>query len=285
MKKTIHYLLGAALILFGVGLLTGIISLMISSSENRDFIEYANSLAHSEIQGINALEVDVSYGRLNIIRGDELRITATGVKEDEFSCEIENSVIRIRENSSDASVKLLGWRFPEDILYRTLKEKTPEIIIQIPESLTLSVSVICLNSGELSVSDFRSEKTVFQIGAGTANIKKCTIAGSANIQLGIGNMILSDVEMNNSVIECGIGDISVNGVLSGNSTVNCSAGNISILLDELYNRYNFNLQCNAGGIDIENRTFAGLGLNTSYTSGKEKETINISCSIGKILLK
>ena len=123
------------------------------------------------------------------------------------------------------------------------------------------------------------EDIELEIGAGNVNISNLT-ASNAKIECGAGQVIIDEANLTNADIDAGVGKLVYSGYMNSNSKVNCGIGEVEINLYGGEDRYTFDVEKGIGEIEINDNKMPN---ETIYGSGENK--ISIDGGIGSIKVK
>lgn len=184
----------------------------------------------------------------------------------------EGTNLKLESNHSKITTK-------EEDGYLKIKEKqnwninktTKQIVLTLPKNRVLEYLEIETGAGLFEIESLKVNELDLDLGAGKVKIDNLEVYKSANIDGGLGEIIINKSKINNLELNMGIGKLTLNTHLFGNSKIEAGMGNID--LNVLGNKeiYTLKLEKGIGSIQvdgerIENSTF-GAGLNVLNVEG------------------
>ncbi len=153
--------------------------------------------------------------------------------------------------------------------------KIGRITIYIPNDAKFEVVDIDFGVGQLNVSDIEAERFTLESGVGQGNLSNIT-AKHTVINTGIGEQNFVDCVFNNLNLSTGIGAVNYLGDITGNSSINGGIGAININLSGSYENYGYSVNKGVGDVRINGGQYRSI--NDSTVTHK----ISVSNGIGAI---
>lgn len=199
-----------------------------------------------ETDPTSALELSLSAGKLRFqsCDGDKIRIEVSGAKKE-----------KVRIGTEDNSL----------ILETTGRVQDREITVNYPKDMRFKETSIEVAAGTVTMCDkFRTDELEVSVAAGEfTNTEKISVANDITIEVGTGNVELSDLDVDNLEADCGIGNIDLD--ISGRET-----------------DYNYEISCAAGNIDIGGSSYSGIGHDRNITNPNARGDMELNCGVGNI---
>lgn len=199
-----------------------------------------------ETDPVSDLELSLSAGELKFqsYDGDKIRIEVAGQKKDK---------VRIGLDDDTLVLETIG------------RTQDREITLNYPKDLRFKETSVDVAAGTVTMaSEFRTDDLEVSVAAGEfTNTGKLSAANDISIEVGTGNVELSDLDANNLEADCGIGNVDLN-----------------ILGQE--EDYNYDISCAAGNIDIGESSYSGLGHDKEITNPNAKGDMELNCGVGNI---
>ncbi len=158
------------------------------------------------------------------------------------------------------------------------KKEKGKIKITIPKNLILEELNINSGVGEMIINNVQGSKVKISQGTGSIKLKNLTFEESL-IHGGIGEMQITNATFNNLDLEVGVGKIDITGKILGNSTIECGVGELTMTLDDFEN-YELSLKKGMGRIKVDGKEYKN---DTVIGVGPNK--IQINGGIGNITIK
>lgn len=278
MKTFIRVCLGISLISVGIGF-----GLIVLAAGTRFGLREASTYSFEDSkQDVQALDLDIGYGEVTIVEGDEFHIDAQNVLETfDLESEVSNGVWRIALDA-DRNIGIFGLNFPMITVFG--ENLSPDITITVPEGFVSKNTDIQLGAGRLDAEVIRAENGTFQVDAGELRVEELTVSNNSKFNVGAGYMNLEKVELNNIIAECSVGYIGMQGKITGDNDIICNVGQIKLDLDGSKENYSYDIDSDIGNVIINDRSYHKREI--SKSAGEKVEgSFNLSCDIGNITLE
>lgn len=158
-----------------------------------------------------------------------------------------------------------------------------KIILYIPEGQTYGKVDIELGVGELTVSDLDADKISLEVGAGTV-LMDGVRAGKLEAEVGLGQLEIYGMDVDELDVEVGMGELIGHGSVNKRAALDCAMGNLELKLSGEQEDFNYRLDAAAGNVDIGTSSFSGLGMERRIDNGAAKD-IEIDCSMGNVTVR
>lgn len=275
--------LAVALCAMGIGIVILIISFTViqgNGGVSKDFTYHMQDT----VSGVDSIEIDINYGEVILEEGTEFSIRVEHMMEDSFDSDVVNGVWRIKNDLDNRnSINIFGWSIPISIFGNGIfNDYSPDVYITLPKGFVSKQLRISVDAGTLEADKLNSERAYLQVGAGSMEIRKFSATNSSSYQVGAGELIINDLTAHNIEMDCGIGSIFINGVITGNSFIETGIGRIELDLYGNEEDYNYDLECGIGGISLNDRSYGGLGTESSVHHTNAENSFDLNCGIGEI---
>ncbi|MDF2611805.1 MAG: hypothetical protein K0R92_3279, partial [Lachnospiraceae bacterium] len=267
--------IGLIAIAFGIGLL--ILSFFTGVSWN-DIPTYSMEESYEGIEGI---DIQMGYGEVNIVQGNEFHVKADNMPEDGFETYVTDDRIWVIKENTEGFMNLFGLKFPISQLVWWKDDLQPEITITVPQNFTATEFNLDLAAGDAEVEAVRANRGTFSVEAGRMEIKEITITDSADYSVSTGEMIIKEMKVNNINVDCGVGSVKMEGSISGDNYVECGVGDIDMDLTGDARDYNFNVESGIGRIKINEDSYHSIDDRKITTEGAVNY-LSLECGIGDI---
>ena len=155
-----------------------------------------------------------------------------------------------------------------------------EAIIYIPKGAVFRQINVEAGAGRIELRDIKADLLDAEIGAGEMILGEASVE-ELNLEIGMGRFEGFDIHANNVEISVGMGESVYSGSISGDLHAECDLGNMALTLEGKETDHNYQIECSAGNINLDGRTFTGLGAEKSINNG-ESSNFDIECNMGNI---
>lgn len=260
-------------------------------------------------QDVESIDIDISSGKVTIVEGNEFKIEATDMKEDDFESFVNNGVWEINytgtNENNDVDINLDGDGldinvndsdengnhkisiFGMDISvgsdsYVSYNDKT-KFVITIPKDFEVETFNLEVDTGSVKIDNLLTKEAYINVDTGDCNIKNLTALNKSNYSVDTGNLTIQNLTAKDVTLDCGVGNINVNGVITGQSEVTCDVGNVMVNCVGNIDNYNYSVDCGIGTVIINDNKYTGVS--SEYTKNNDAENgFTLECDIGKITL-
>ena len=263
----------AMLLSFGIiaGILTGVLAAAGMMSEGGTFFQMEQVDMTKEFSNVKNLKVDISFGKVEIVEGDTVRVTATAIPAD-CIIELQNETLVV-EREKDG--------LPGGLFFNWKQYKKSHIVIEVPfgfvahtaelesgagaflvEKLSAENLILDTGSGSFVGKQLCAMKTDMDTGSGNVTIED-TAFGELTLESGSGLVRMREVTAHDVEFDSGSGSISIEGMLTGDCSFHTGSGRVDLLLY---------------GERKEYRIVTELGSGSFWLDGKriKEDTIDIS---------
>lgn len=231
--------------------------------------------------GIESLDINIDFGDVAIVRGNEFRVEADHLFESiEFTAEADNGVLTIRDDVDEA-INLFDFQIPTVFVLGDRLE--PEITITVPEDFVADDIYFELSAGRLQADDIRSKTGSFIVSAGEIVINHLEVSGESDYRIGIGHMKLEQLDAKDITVDCGIGDIDIEGTIIGENYISCGIGSVRLDLDGDEDDYSYEIDSNIGKFAINGDNYHNNRYDRN-ADGNGLGSFTMDCGIGNITL-
>lgn len=196
-----------------------------------------------KLQNIRSIEVDLNTTSLEILKGDELKIDTSNIKD------LEDIDI----NTFDKTVEITE---ADKIWHK--HNTNGKIVIYIPEDTKLNNLDIDLGAGKLTIKDIETKNLELTQGAGVVTIDNIK-SDSTNIEGGAGKLEIENSTLKDLELETGVGNTTINASILGNSDISCGVGSLILNLIGPKEDYTIVTEEGIGSIKIEDSTDKMIG--------------------------
>lgn len=126
----------------------------------------------------------------------------------------------------------------------------------------------------------RFQEASFEMGAGTLSIEEIC-ADDFSVNVGAGEVEITDFQAHEGALECGAGVISAKGLVESDLDISCGVGEIEFTAYGRETDYDYDIDCAVGEVVCGSMDFSGIGGNRIIDNGAGKE-MDISTGVGSV---
>lgn len=277
---------GIACIIIAIGIILVIIGL--AAGGGRLYKSTSSYHFEDSIEGaVDSLDLEVAYGTVNLVTGDEFQISVYNMDEDEVKNYVKDGTWYIRQkDDNDYAINIFGINlslFSFGVNQDLHVDTTPRIVITIPEDFSAEDMDIKLSAGTLTAEQLVSSKLSVEVSAGSMEVEKLVVSDSGTLECGAGELIVHEIEGKDIKVNCGLGSIKLSGVLVGENSVECGIGSVILDLNGEEEDYDYSVDCGIGNVIINNRSYGGTTHKSVRNDGAQS-SFDLECDIGEIQL-
>lgn len=287
-------LLAVGILMVSVTLVLGVDVTHLFGAINHEDGFFMDEKMEKELQEFETLMVDVNYQKIVLKEGDAFHIAYS--YDSKYSCvshEIKDGSLIVTEERK----KKVG--FSNDLL-NLIGEKEGGGIIEItyPKKTVFRDIRIVSDMGEINAKDFSVNNLQVDLGLGSIDIENVHAqtlqvhaaagdvslfdgsADRAELELNLGSLKAKKWKTNGLVAELNSGEAKLNGIFLGETDVTCDLGSVKLELEDLKERYSYELGVNLGSIIVD-------GTKTKKNSvlqGTGENRLNVRAAMGDVEL-
>lgn len=241
------------------------------------------SVTSDSFKDVKSLLLDISYGTVEIKKGDSFNIHADNIGSDEYYSTIEDGVWKIGDNreNSNNEISVFGIKISDSAVHPF---NVANIELTIPEDFVFENLDIILNAGTIKAERLAAENADIDVGAGSLHMEELSAENKSSYSIDTGELAIENLTAHNANINCGVGNVNASGIITGDSMVTCGIGNVSLDIEGNENDYNYNIDCGIGTVIINSNSYSGVNSKTK-ANNNAKNSFDLDCGIGKIALK
>jgi hypothetical protein len=279
MKTFTKVWLGIALIAIGIGVAILVIAVASGASlEDLPTISYEESYSD-----VTSIDMDIEYGEVKIVEGDNFSIDATRIPEDGLESYVDtDGTWVIRQNTEDNNfINFFGLHFSTGHFLGWNDDLTPRITITLPRDFVAEDISLVIKAGDVEVDKIHAVTGNINVSAGRLAVKELEITDNSDYIIGAGQMILKNLTVSNITVDCGVGDITIEGNVIGNSDITCNVGNVELDIEGEEEDYSYDISSSIGNVDIDNNSYHNIS-NRIINNDEAKNNLSLNCEIGNI---
>lgn len=155
-----------------------------------------------------------------------------------------------------------------------------EASIYIPKDAVFRQVNMEVGAGRMEIHNVKANTLDAEIGAGELILGHASVEELV-LEVGMGRFEGSAINATNVDISVGMGESVFSGSISGNLDAECDLGNMVLELQGKETDHNYQIECSAGNINLDGRTYTGLGAERSISNGVSSN-FDIECNMGNI---
>lgn len=169
-------------------------------------------------------------------------------------------------------IKTFGTKLNQNILTLTFPADTSfrEVDVEV-------------GAGTMEIASVKAEELSAQIGAGELMMNQME-AKDLSVEIGAGRLAASNMYAQEVSLVVGMGECLYGGTVVNELEAECDMGNMELSLDGKESDYNYELECAAGNIDINDNTISALASERKIHNGASKN-IELTCNMGNISIR
>lgn len=267
-QKVIKYCATAFAIFLIVAIIGGLSSTLlaitgISSFKNQledrkedTYIENEKELKSFDLSGekIEKVEIDVLSANVVIETDDEFSVRYSGAN---FEFEQKNNKLEIENDSNFGTVG--------------------QLLIKVPEKMEFKKFTLSSGAGNVSIKNLVCYELDFDLGAGQTDVDSLTVKRCGEIDTGVGELNITNGDMNNVEISLGLGKCEIKTAFKGENSVDTGLGQTNLVLLGAKEAYTLKCETGLGEFKVENER-----LTKNSTVGQGKNLIEVDGNIGKV---
>jgi hypothetical protein len=258
--------------------------------------EFSDTVANAN--SVDCLSADVKAGRLRIVTGSELSVSASYIQEFwVFDCEVTSGTLFVRLSPKRNSF-LPGFMWDPSGRFAS-----PEVVITIPMNKSFHDVSITSNAAHIDVSGIKADTANFSFNAAYANatslqckqlyltmnagevdLSNVRATDSVSIDLNAGAIYVQDSIFTNMNFNMQAGYASFEGVLKGSNSISAAAGDANFRLQQHESDLDVRCQTSVGDISVNNMHFSGLEGSGSAGSPQGSVKIFVNIEFGSIYI-
>lgn len=281
MKSFLRVWLGIAIISIGLGI--GLLIVAVCSGvrwEDAWNEQSTFTTMEQSYEGVEKLDLNISYGEVKIVSGNNFSISAENIVEDELNSNVENGVWYIKEDDTKYS-KFFGISFPVRKFFSFGDHFTPKITVTLPEGFTADSIILKVGAGTLDADSINSETGEFTVDAGKMQINELSVAKESTYNVGAGEMVIKEANIGNIIVDCGVGNVEIDGSVYGDNNIKSGVGKVDLSLQGSVEEYSYDISCGIGDIDIDGDSYHNINGKVIDNNSADNR-LNLNCGIGNI---
>lgn len=218
-----------------------------------------------EYSNITSMDIDLSVCRLNIKKGNTLKVDVSNVS-DEFKCQVEGSKLEIKDRKVQSN-----FFNREDI--------TPQVTIYVPEQQEFREVSIETEINETNIEFLKADTIKLEMGAGKYQMEEL-FANYAEIKVGAGETNIQNSKIEELKLEGGIGKLSLTSEITKTADIDCGVGKVEMNLIGDLTDYKIKASTGLGSFKVD-----GKKVTDNETIGEGDTMIKMDAGVGETIVQ
>jgi hypothetical protein len=260
----------------------GIVILIIMVGSGADLRDIPTYSLEESYDGIDKIDMEIGYGDVKILKGDTFSIDAENLIDESMESYVSDGTWIIKEDEDYFNV--FGMRFSLRQMIRWNDDFTPRITITIPEDFVAENISINIGAGSVQAEEIQAENGNFEVDAGRLEINHLIVNEKSGYNVGAGEMILKNIEVNDITVDCGVGDVVIDGMITGDNKIECGVGEVELNVIGEEEDYSYEVNSGIGNVTINNNSFNNMS-NHIIKNDEADNYFYLDCGIGNIIVE
>lgn len=200
--------------------------------------------------------------------------------------------LKVKESEDDSvylTMKQIGglkYSIDEDKTLKINQKKKDvingagEIILYLPKNMEFEAVHVDLGGGEMDVVEMTAKELEISVGAGQIDMQKMQIE-RVEVSVGAGEINMEESIVNDLVLDMAMGDAEFSGRIQNGCEISCSMGNVSLDLEDKEEAFDYEIDCEAGEVEIGSIESAGVSFSRKIDNGQGR-LISVDCALGNV---
>ncbi len=262
---------------FGIGLL------ILAAASGASFKDVPTFSLNESYQDVKRLDVEVNYGNVEIVRGNEFSIFAENLVDEGMESYVTEGTWVIKEYNREM-INFFGIKVPVwDVVHIDGwgDDFDPKIIITVPEDFVAENVSFKIAAGSAKIEEINALTGDFKVETGELKIEELTISNKSSYSIGAGNMILKNMTAKDITVDCGLGNVEISGSISGDSDISCGVGRVDVNLNGDDDDYTYDVSSGLGNVVIDGDKYNSIS-NKIIKNESTENKITLDCGVGNI---
>lgn len=251
------------IIIFGISAIFGI-TVGMEFFQNRQENAVMLQKWEQEYDHIQNMDIELSVCKLNIKKGNTLKVEATDVSN-QFECKAEENTLKIKDENIHKNIFNTG-----DI--------HSEVTIYVPENTQWDEVTIETGVNETDIESLKTNKLKLEMGVGRYQIDSLS-AKYAKIEAGAGEATIKNSEIEELKLDGGMGKFVFTSQITKKADISCGIGKMEVNLIGEPTDYKIEAESGLGNFVVNHQRITG-----SQTLGNGKATIEIDAGVGETIV-
>ncbi len=284
MKLSYRIILGIAFACIGIGIVVGMLGFAIHRGNYRSSGKNHSTFSNT-VTGVESIDLDVQYSKVEFVHGNEFSIEANNIPENGFKSFVKDGVWYLEDHyEEDQIVTIFGFDIP---IYQGFfnwdisGDDTPSVIVTIPKDFIAKKVTIEIDAGQLDMDELEAVTCDIKVGAGSMTVRQLKILEEASLEVGAGDIEVSNLETQDADLNCGLGRIDIAGEIYGDLNADCGMGEILLDLAGDEEDYNYYISVGLGDISLNDKQY-NFNVDKTIKHDNTIGTFDLNCGLGSL---
>ncbi len=246
----------------------------LSKLENQGFFHYEKKvLTEKEVDEFHTLEVDVDYGDVQLIAGEEYKVEVFGSAAEAPTIEAQGNRLVITSNHKGSRKKPRLFLN----LFDT-KFSAPTLKIYYPKEEVLKKVDIETSMGSIDAQGCQWEEAWIFTDYGDI-ICEGIQSDRVELETDMGDVQFQGTSRNNGSLHTDMGDVEVDGTISGEFSATTEMGDLEVTTVKPLEDYNYSISTELGDIEIAGQS---VGNNSQREDLTKENRLILETEVGDI---
>ncbi len=251
------------MIIFGITAIFGVTTGLEMFERRKDNVAMITKW-EQEYTNITNLDIDLSVCKLNIKKGDTLKVDVSDVSE-QFKCEAEGNKLKIEDKNLHKNI------------FNTIDYK-PEVTIYIPETIEFEEVTIETGVNETSIEWLKADRIKLEMGVGKYQVDFIS-AKYAKIQAGAGEATINNANIEELKLDGGVGKLILTSKITKKADIDSGVGKMELNLVGVVTDYKIKAETGLGNFVVN-----GQKIKNNQTLGNGNATIKVDAGVGETVI-
>ncbi len=221
-----------------------------------------------DLEPFTSIEADIATLSIKIVQGDSYHMTIQNGSNYFVAYEVMGDVLKIKHEV--------------DTWYHA-KGEEGEIVITVPQAVTLDVIDLEQGVGEISLQEVCAVEVVIEGGMGDLSLEN-TVIQTLSVDSGMGDVSSNGLTCYELEMEVGMGDVDLAGSFLGDIDIEAGMGDVVIQTTQAHTDYNYVLDNGLGEVRIDGAAY-NMMMNDIEVYNSADKTMTIEAGMGDVVIE
>lgn len=251
------------MIVFSITAIFGVTAGLEIFENNKDNVAMITKW-EQEYSNITNMDIDLNVCKLNIKKGDTLKVDVLDVSN-QFKCKAEGNKLKIEDKN-----------LRKNIFNR--EDIKPEVTIYIPENIEFEEITIETGVNETNIESIKADRINLEMGVGKYQVDTIS-AKYVKIDAGAGEAIINNANIEELKLDGGVGKLVLGSKISKKADISSGVGRMELNLIGLPTAYRIKAETGLGNFVVN-----GQKVTENQTLGNGDATIKIDAGVGETVV-
>ncbi len=252
-----------SILVFGITMIFGI-STGLEMFEHQQDNESMITKWEQEYTDINDLDVDLHISKLEIKKGETLKVQVSNVS-DEFKCTVQGNKLKIQDKK--VLKNMFDWM-----------DYKPEVVIYIPEDKQFDEVTLKNGINETYIESIKTNRMTLEMGVGKCQVDFLS-AKYAKIEAGAGEATINKANFEELKLDGGVGKFALTSKISQKADISSGVGKMELNLIGLLSDYKIKAETGLGNFVVNNQK-----VSDNQILGSGDVIIKVDAGVGETIV-